>query len=121
MDSFDLSQLQPSSNPEISFQNKIYTSEVNNPFNFPVSGINTLGVGEILGIASATKALSQGQFGQFPLYAFTNEGIWALEVSNAGTYSSKQVVTRDVCNNPAGITQIDGAIVFTTDRGVMIL
>jgi hypothetical protein len=110
-----------STNIEIPVLNKIYTSEVNNPFTFPVAGINTIGTGEILGIASATKALSQGQFGQFPLYAFTSDGIWALEVSNAGTYSSKQVVTRDVCNNPASITQIDGAIVFTTDRGVMIL
>ena len=113
--------LAESQSSELHTPNKIYTSEVNNPFSFPVSGINTIGTGEILGIAAATKALSQGQFGQFPLYAFTSEGIWALEVSSTGTYSSKQVVSRDVCNNPSSITQIDGAIIFTSDRGVMIL
>jgi len=99
--------------------NKIYTSEVNNPFFFPLSGINTVGTGRILGISSAVKALSEGQFGQFPLYAFTDEGVWALEVSNTGTYSAKQPVTRDVCINPRSITQIDSAVLFATRRGIM--
>ena len=59
---------------------KIYTSEVNNPFYFPVTGINTIGTGNIMALSSVVKALSQGQFGQFPLYAFSSEGVWALEV-----------------------------------------
>ena len=103
----------------ISVPNKIYTSEVNNPFSFPVLGINTVGTGDILGICAAAKALSEGQFGQFPLYAFTTEGVWALEVSNTGTYSSKQPITRDVVINPDSITQIDSAVLFATDRGIM--
>lgn len=103
----------------VSHPNKIYTSEVNNPFFFPVLGINTVGAGDILGISTAAKALSQGQFGQFPLYAFTSEGVWALEVSNTGTYSAKQPVTRDVVINPESITQIDSAVLFATDRGIM--
>lgn len=101
--------------------NKIYTSEVNNPFFFPVLGINTVGTGEILGICSAVKALSQGQFGQFPLYAFTTEGVWALEVSATGTFTARQPVTRDVCTNPDSITQIDDAVLFATHRGIMHL
>lgn len=105
----------------VSVPNKIYTSEVNNPFAFPVLGISTVGTGTILAICSAVKALSQGQFGQFPLYAFTDEGVWALEVSSAGTFSARQPVTRDVCTNPDSITQIDSAVLFTTDRGIMII
>lgn len=101
--------------------NKIYTSEVNNPFYFPLLGINTVGTGEIKGISSAAKALSQGQFGQFPLYAFTTEGVWALEVSGTGTYSARQPITRDVCINPDGITQLDSAVLFPTDRGIMLI
>ena len=103
----------------ISVPNKIYTSEVNNPFSFPVLGINTVGTGNILGICAAAKALSEGQFGQFPLYAFTSEGVWALEVSATGTYSAKQPITRDVVINPDSITQIDSAVLFATDRGIM--
>lgn len=103
----------------ISIPNKIYTSEVNNPFYFPVTGINTIGTGRILGISTAAKALSQGQFGQFPLYAFTDEGVWALEVNSSGGYSAKQPITRDVCISSDSITQIDTAVLFATDRGIM--
>lgn len=101
--------------------NKIYTSEVGNPFVFPLSGINTVGLGEILGITSATKALSQGQFGQFPLYAFSTDGIWALTVGDTGLYTSTHPVSRDVCTNPKTITPIDAAIVFSTDQGLKLL
>ncbi len=105
----------------IDVPNKIYTSEVNNPFYFPLLGINTVGTGEIRGICSAAKALSQGQFGQFPLYAFTTEGVWALEVSSSGTYSARQPITRDVCVNTEGITQLDSEVLFPTDRGIMLI
>lgn len=102
--------------------NKIYTSEVNNPFVYAVTNINTIGNGEIIGIATAAKALSQGQFGQFPMYAFTTDGVWALEVSSAtGAFSAKQPITRDVCINPDSITQIDSAVLFATDRGIMLI
>ena len=103
----------------IDIPNKIYTSEINNPFFFPATGINTVGTGKILGISTAAKALSQGQFGQFPLYAFTDEGVWALEVNSSGGYSAKQPITRDVCISSDSITQIDSAVLFATDRGIM--
>lgn len=105
----------------IEIPNKIYTSQVNNPFYFPTTGINTVGTGTILGICAAVKALSQGQFGQFPLYAFSTDGVWALEVSSTGTYSAKQPVTREVCINSASITQMDSAVLFATNRGIMII
>ena len=101
--------------------NKIYTSEAGNPFYFPLGGINTIGVGEIVGIASTTRALSQGQFGQFPLLVFATDGIWAMEVSDTGLYSAKQPVSRDVCSNPQSITQTDGAVVFVSDKGLMVV
>lgn len=109
----------PSTN--VPMGNKIYTSEVNNPFSFPVNGINTVGSGSIIGISTAAKALSQGQFGQFPLYAFTTEGVWALEVGTNGFYTARQPITRDVCTNTKGITQIDNAVLFPSSRGVMLL
>ncbi|MDE5811221.1 MAG: hypothetical protein K2H61_02805 [Muribaculaceae bacterium] len=104
---------------EVDIPNKIYTSEVNNPFVFPLKGINTVGAGEIYALSAAARPLSEGQFGQFPLYAFTDEGVWALEVSATGTYTARQPITRDVCNNPRGITQLDNSVVFPTARGIM--
>lgn len=105
----------------VEIRNKIYTSQINNPFLFPLTGINTIGTGTILGISSSVKALSEGQFGQFPLYAFTTDGVWALEVNATGGYSSKQPISRDVCINPQSITQLDGAVLFATDKGIMII
>ena len=105
----------------IDIPNKIYTSEINNPFYYPLLGINTVGTGNIIGICSAVKALSEGQFGQFPLYAFTTEGVWALEVSKTGTYTARQPITRDVCLDAKSLTQIDSAVLFATDRGIMML
>lgn len=99
--------------------NKLYTSEVNNPFYFPLSGINTVGTGRIIGISSAAKALSEGQFGQFPLYAFTTEGVWAMEVAANGTYSARQPISRDVCTGRESITQMDSSVLFATERGIM--
>ena len=100
---------------------KLYTSDVNNPFIFPVRNINTVGTGAILGLSSAAKALSQGQFGQFPLYAFTTEGVWAMELNTDGSFIARQPITRDVCLSPASITQLDSAVLFATDRGIMLI
>lgn len=111
----------PSPDNTVNVAHKIYTSEVNNPFFFPVTGINSVGSGSVLGLAAATKALSEGQFGQFPLYAFTTEGIWALSVNSSGGYSASNPVSRDVCINPHSITPIDNAILFASSRGIMLL
>ncbi|MCD8288148.1 MAG: hypothetical protein LUC18_04830, partial [Porphyromonadaceae bacterium] len=105
----------------IDVENKIYTSGVNNPYLFPLSGINTVGTGRIIALSTAAKALSQGQFGQFPLYAFSCDGVWALEVSTQGTYTAKQPITRDVCLSEDSITQLDNSVLFATARGVMLI
>lgn len=101
--------------------NKVYTSDVNNPYYFPLLGINTVGTGRILAISTAAKALSEGQFGQFPLYAFTDEGVWALEVSSTGSYSARQPITRDVILANTDPLQMDSAVLFATDRGIMLI
>lgn len=115
------SNVQATSKRSFPLPNKVYTSEVNNPFNFPTRGVNSIGTGKILGISAATKALSAGQFGQFPLYALSTDGVWALEVAKDGTYTAKQPISRDVCINPKSITQIDNAVLFTSERGIMML
>jgi hypothetical protein len=107
----------------IPMTNKVYTSQVNQPLVYPVTSINTVGTsGEIRGLVSATIGLSANQNGRFPMYAFTDGGIWAFEVNTTtGGYLSKEIVTRDVCTNFDSITQLDRAVVFAADRGLMLL
>ena len=111
----------PNSDDIVDLPNKLYTSEVNNPFFFEAGRVNTLGSGEVLGLSAAVRALSEGQYGQFPVYAFTTEGVWALQTLSNGALSAKQPVSRDVCVNPNSITQIDDAVLFVSERGLMLL
>lgn len=104
----------------IKYGNQIRISSVNNPFYFSEEFTSSF-PSKVLSFATAAKALSEGQLGQFPLYAFTDEGVWALEVSSTGTYSAKQPITRDVCISSKSITQLDNAVLFATKRGIMLL
>lgn len=102
--------------------NKLKVSSLNNPFVFPVEQTYNISSGEIIGMASATSTLSQGQFGQFPLYVFCRDGIYALSVGVGKiVYASSAPVSRDACNNPKGITSIDNAVIFSTDAGLMLI
>lgn len=76
---------------------------------------------DIIHISTAAKALSPSQFGQFPLYAFCKDGIWALEIAKDGTYLPPKIVSNDICNNSDSITQIESSVVFTTDQGLKLI
>jgi hypothetical protein len=103
------------------YPNRVIQSELYNPFVFPAILQSEVGSGEIVGMASTTDALSQGQLGQFPMYLFTSEGVWAMEISKDGTFGSPQNISRDVCINPQSILQLDKAVTFCTDKGMMLL
>ena len=110
-----------SSNLTVEEQNKIYTSEAENPWRFKPTNINTVGSGRILGVGAVTMALSQGQHGSFPMYCFTTEGVWSLSVNSTGGWATSQTVTRDVMLEKRPILLMDDAIIFMSDQGVMML
>lgn len=101
--------------------NLVITSEVNNPFVYNADGANDVGSGRIKGLVTNTQALSEGQFGQHPLIAFTDEGIWALTTNSEGLYNAVIPLSREVCCNPNTITQTDSAIFFATLKGLMVI
>lgn len=115
---YEISSFEYTKDDIVEQASKIYTSEADNPYSFPVNGINTVGIGTIQGIATTTRALSQGQFGQFPLIAFSTDGIWALDVSSTGTYSGIHPISREVCSNNNSITQLDQSVIFATNRSL---
>lgn len=101
--------------------NYIITSEVNNPFVFKAEGYNRVGTGKIIAISTITQALSEGQFGQYPLLVFSESGIWAMSVNNTGLYQSTYPMSREVCINTASILQTDGAVFFVSKKGLMVI
>lgn len=102
-------------------QNQLYTSQANNPFVFPPLNATTVGNGTIIALASAAKPLSQGQFGQYPLYAFTDEGVWALSISDNGTFSARQPITRHTLASPHAICTLDSSVAFIAPQGLILL
>ena len=100
--------------------NKLIISKSDNPFFFPVENRYTF-QSKVIGVAVASTALSQGQFGQFPLYVFTEDGIWAMETASDGSFLSSKPLSRIVCVNPDSITSIDNAVVFVSNNGVMLI
>lgn len=97
----------------------IYTSVVNNPFVFEASGDNTVGTGKILGIIANTEAVSQGQFGQYPLMVFTDEGIYGMSVSSEGLYSATYPISREACLDNSPLVPTDKLVYFVSKKGLM--
>ncbi len=98
---------------------QIFTSVVNNPFVFEASGDNTVGTGKILGIVANTEAVSQGQFGQYPLLVFTSEGIYGMSVNSEGLYSATYPISREVCLENSPLVPTDRLIFFASKKGLM--
>lgn len=99
----------------------VFVSEANNPFVFYQENTVDIGCTKIYALSSAAKAMSTGQFGQYPLYAFTDNGIWAMTLAENGVYEARQPICRDVCIYYPSVTQIDTGVVFASDKGVMLL
>lgn len=114
-DSFAVSNSDDSYQPSL-----IRVSEAENPLVFPAANSVQVGSSIISALAANTRPISEGQFGDAPLYAFTDEGVWVLMLGEEGTYIARQPANRDVCSNPKGILQIDDAVLFPTERGIMM-
>lgn len=98
----------------------VKVSEAENPLIFPAKNSVQVGSSIISALAANTRPISEGQFGDAPLYAFTDEGVWVLMLGEEGTYIARQPANRDICSNPKGILQIDDAVLFPTERGIMM-
>jgi hypothetical protein len=98
----------------------VKVSEAENPLIFPAKNSVQVGSSIISALAANTRPISEGQFGDAPLYAFTDEGVWVLMLGEEGTYIARQPANRDICSNPKGILQIDDAVLYPTERGIMM-
>ena len=111
------------SNEELTYKmpNTLVVSKPNNPFVFPATDAVTFTAGEIINLAVATKPLSEGQFGQFPLYVFTDEGVFALSVDSEGKFQTNHPVTRDILLNKDSLAGIEQGVFFAAARGLLLL
>lgn len=110
------------SNVEHKDENTMRVSDTAFPSIFPHANTDRVGSGKILGFARLTIAMSQDMYGQHPLLVFTTEGIYSLGVDTTGAkaYSTHPMFSNEVCTNPNSICELSSAVLFASEKGLMV-
>ena len=98
-------------------------SATDNPFMFPAACTYMPSQTPIVAMASNTVELSQGRFGEHPLFVFCHDGIWVMSLDASGSiaYSACYPFSREVCRNPNSVCCVDSGVVFAGQKGVMLI
>lgn len=96
------------------------------PLSFSGRSLLQAGSAEAIAVCVSTRPLSSGQFGEFPLYAFTADGVWALaSVGESGAYRAVQRLSAHRCVMSAdrlfSVAQLPSGAVFRTRRSVVVV
>ena len=99
--------------------NLLLTSLPSHPLDFPAGKGIRIGNGDITALSTNTRRFSGVQFGAYPLYVFTTEGIWALQRGTNDGWRSKYLVTQATTTLPGHLVSTDDAVMFFNDEGLM--
>jgi hypothetical protein len=102
--------------------NRLQVSETNNCFSLPYDLSYRIGSesNRIIALQSAALEMSDAKFGEFPLYVFTTEGVFAMQAGETTLYSNIIPINYDKIINPNTLA-INGAVVYITEKGVHML
>lgn len=107
---------------EVLRDNIIKVSELNNPVIFDNSHTYMVGDSEITALATTSQAISTGQFGEYPLYVFTKNGIYAMSLGDGDVlYRNIVPFSRDKVLRHEMVLPIDRALIFGSSQGLFIL
>lgn len=111
----------PSSNTIVQ-ENKIMVSQTNNPFAFDFANTYSFGSADnkVLAMQSAAVEMSDAKFGEFPLYVFTESGIFGLQSGAESVYSNVVPINYDRIINPRTLA-INYNVVYITQKGIHLL
>lgn len=99
----------------------LIVSEAVNPYYFPPEH-SYLMPGEIINLSVNTEQISTSQVGQFPLYVFTTEGIYALQVGDGKVlYSNVIPISAEVAVEGSDVLQTKYGVIFVTDKGLKLI
>jgi len=112
----------PDTMPSYVEENKLKVSAINDPFIFPNETTYLVSDGVILNMASVAIRISEGQFGQYPLYVFTNKGIYSMATGSGDVVYSQEAaptsyevpINSVICITPFGV-------IFISSRGVCMI
>jgi hypothetical protein len=106
----------------VRLSNRVQVTSSNNLFSIPFENNYVVGSrnNRILALQSAAIEMHEMKVGELPLYAFTEEGIFALVAGSETLYASVAAINYDKIINPNTLA-INGAIVYITEKGVHLL
>ncbi|WP_320974139.1 hypothetical protein [Dysgonomonas capnocytophagoides] len=100
---------------------QIIASEQSNATVFPVEHSYTVD-GNIINMAVSSEQISQSQIGQYPLYVFTTQGIFAMQLGEGNVlYSNLIPISAEVAVPGSSVLQTRYGIVFVTKTGLKII
>jgi len=106
---------------EVTDNNRVQFSEVNNPFVFPAENSNQVGSGIIKSFGTNTEAMGVSQFGQFPIIVFTSKGRWIMEIGTGDVYITRIVpLDGDVIVGYNSSLDLAFGVAYITSEGVKI-
>ena len=115
---FEDTELSPSDSGCISYSNLVKASDVNDPFTFKDGNSCECGRGSVVAVATSATPTSQGQFGQYPLFAFCTDGVYAIGIGTDGTIQNCSPFSTDIISGPEALVNVGRDIVFATMNGV---
>lgn len=116
-----IGKLEPTSESAYS-PNRLQVSEINNPYSYPYETSYRIGsaTNEIIAVNSGAIEMSDTKFGEFPVYVFTKEGIFAMQSGTETLYSAIVPINYDVAINPNTLA-VNGMVLYFTDKGLHAL
>lgn len=105
--------------------NILRVSHPGNPFVINLENVYAVGTsgGRIERLATTADQLSETRFGEFPLLAFTSDGLWVLEQSPSGQilYSSIKPLSSDVIMPDTNTVSHSNVLFFVNTKGLHAL
>ena len=105
---------------EVADNNTLRVSGAYNPLVWPLANAYAIGSwsNRVLAINSGAIELSDSKFGEFPLYVFSEEGVFALQSGSGEVlYSAIIPINYDKIINPQTLS-VNGNVLYITSRGL---
>ncbi len=114
-----LTAAQPAENSTVKMPNLLLTSESLRALDFDWSKGVVAGNGAITAFCTNTRRFTGVQFGAYPLFVFTTEGLWAMQSGTDGRWHSKYLVSQTTTTDPKNVLAAGDAVLFWSDEGLM--
>jgi hypothetical protein len=102
--------------------NRVQPSEVDNPFVFPVKNSQQVSTGKVLALGTNTEDVSSAQFGAYPMYCFTSEGIWGISIGTGDIYFTRiDPLSGEVLRDSLSVLDLPFGVAFATSEGLKII